>query len=159
MPVLLVCGMFVEADAQRVAPASQAGIAPFKIRLVNGEGFTYQQLPKNTAVRLIYFSPGCDHCKAFTAAMLARLAKEKPLRDKLIIMMSFEDIKEVQQFDRQYKLSSHPNIKIGSEGYTFVVQRYYNVQHFPFVAEYDRKGDLIKILPQEMTPEQMAAAL
>jgi thioredoxin-related protein len=158
--LLLFCGMFIEGGAQNgkagAAQQDKRGIAPFKIRLVNGEGFTYQQLPKHVAVRLVYFSPTCDHCKAFAAAMLAR---QKTLQDKMIIMISFEDIKEVQQFDRLYKLSAHSNIKIGSEGYTFIVQRYYQVEHFPFIAEYNKNGALTRILPQEMTPEQMAAAL
>lgn len=144
---VLCCG----AIAQQNKP-----IAPFKIRLVNGEGFTSQQLKKDQPVILVYFSPTCDHCKAFAQALLQR---KKALQAKQIVMISYEHIRDVQQFDNLYHLSAQPNIRIGSEGYTFVVQRYYQIQHFPFVAEYDKTGKLVKLLREEMDPKEMAEKL
>jgi len=138
------------------AQSSNKGLAPFKIRLTNGEGYTHDQLEKNKPVILIYFSPTCDHCKTFTEAMLKRI---KSLQDRQIIMISYVDIKEVKAFDDAYKLSNHQNIKIGSEGYTFVVQKYYKIQHFPFVAEYDKSGKLKKIIPWNLKPEELANQL
>ena len=128
----------------------------FKIRLTNGEGYTYQQLPKNKPVILIYFSPTCEHCKVFTESMLKRMDKFK---DAQLVMMSYEDIKEVKSFDDIYKLSNHQNIKVGSEGYTFIVQKYYNIQRFPFVAEYDKYGKLKKIIRGDLKPEDIANKL
>jgi len=150
--LLICCGLFSGSFAQEGKP----GIAPFKIRLVNDEGFTYQQLKKGKPVILVYFSPTCDHCKLFTAAMLKR---QETLNEKQIVLISFEDLGEVRKFDDLFNLSSHPNIKIGSEGYTFVVQRFYRVEHFPFVAEYNKEGKLEKILSQKLKPEEMAAQL
>lgn len=74
-------------------------------------------------------------------------------------MISYQDIKEVKAFDEEYKLSSYPNIKIGSEGYTFIVQKYYNIQHFPFVAQYEKNGKLKKIISGQLKPEEIAAQL
>lgn len=148
-----ICFLLISAVAQN---KNNAAIAPFKIRLVTGEGFTYSQLKKDKPVILIYFSTTCDHCKTFTAAFLKRINK---LKSSELIMISYEDIKEVKIFDQEYKLSSHPNIKIGSEGYTFVVQKYYNIQHFPFVAEYEKNGKLKKIIPWQLKPEEIAAQL
>lgn len=138
------------------AQSSHNGIAPFKIKLTSGAGFTYNQLEKNKPVILIYFSPTCDHCKVFTEAMLKRI---KALQNSQLIMISYVDIKEVKAFDETYKLASHRNIKIGSEGYTFVVQKYYNIQRFPFVAEYDKNGKLKKIIPGGLKPEEIANQL
>ncbi|MEP6684565.1 MAG: hypothetical protein ABJA35_14945 [Parafilimonas sp.] len=138
------------------AQSTNKGLAPFKIRLVNGEGYTYNQLKQNEPVILIYFSPTCDHCKTFTEAMLKRINK---LQDRQIVMISYEDIKEVKAFDDAYKLSNHQNIKIGSEGYTFVVQKYYNIQHFPFVAEFGKDGKLKKIISWNLKPAEIAAQL
>ncbi len=148
-----ICFLFINASAQNNI---NAGIAPFKIRLVNGEGFTYSELKKDKPVILIYFSPTCDHCKTFTAAFLKRINE---LQSEQIIMISNEDIKEVKAFDEEYKLSSYQNIKIGSEGYTLVVQKYYNIQHFPFVAEYDKNNKLKKIISWQLKPEEIAAQL
>ena len=131
-------------------------IAPFKIRLTNGDGYTFEQLKKDKPVILIYFLPTCDHCKTFAEAMLRRIDK---LSSDQLVMISYEDIKEVKAFDDSYKLSGHRNIKVGSEGYTFVVQKYYNIQHFPFVAEYDKNGKLKKIIPWDQKPESIANQL
>jgi thiol-disulfide isomerase/thioredoxin len=150
--IILILFCYIHGFAQK----SNDGIAPFKIRLTNGDGYTYNQLEKNKPVILIYFSPTCEHCKAFTESMLKRMSK---LNNNQLVMISYVDIKEVKTFDDAYKLSNHQNIKIGSEGYTFVVQKYYNIQHFPFVAEYDKSGKLKKIIPWNLKPEEIANQL
>ena len=150
--ILLVLFCYVQGFAQK----SNDGIAPFKIRLTNGDGYTYNQLVKNKPVILIYFSATCEHCKAFTEAMLKHMSS---LQNNQLVMISYVDIKEVKAFDDAYKLSNHQNIKVGSEGYTFVVQKYYNIQHFPFIAEYDKSGKLKKIIPWNLKPEEIANQL
>ena len=141
---------------QIFAQSASKDLPPFKIRLVNGEGYTYNQVEKNKPVILIYFSATCDHCKLFTQAMLKRINN---LKDQQIIMISYEDLKEVKAFDDTYKLSSHQNIKIGSEGYTFVVQKYYNIQRFPFVVEFGKDGKLKKMISTNLKPGEIAAQL
>ncbi len=134
----------------------RAAIPPFKIRLTNGDGFTYEQVDKSKPLVLIYFSPSCEHCKAFTEALLKQKAKRA---NKQIVMISYVHIREVQAFDRLYHLSAHPEIKIGSEGQTFIVQQYYQIQHFPFVALFNKQGRLIKIIRDTLTPEAMVREL
>jgi thioredoxin-related protein len=152
--VLLAGFMCVSLFAQQTKKTT---IAPFKIKLVNGKEFTYNQLAKDKATVLVYFSPTCEHCKHFTEAMLKR---KKELADKQIVMISYLPLNEVKKFDDEYHLSSKPNIKVGTEGYTFIVQKYYNVERFPFVAEYDKKGKLTQIVPyNSQQPEEMAAKL
>ena len=153
---LLVCATFF-MQASFAQQTNKTTIAPFKIKLVDGKDFTYNQLTKDKATVLVYFSPTCDHCKHFTEAMLKR---KKELADKQIVMVSYLPLNEVKKFDDEYHLSSNPNIKVGTEGYTFIVQKYYNVQRFPFIAEYDKKGKLIQIVPyNSQQPEEMAAKL
>ena len=136
---------------------SKTTIAPFKITLTNGKTYTYKQLLKGKEAVLVYFSPTCEHCMHFTEAMLKR---KKELADKQIVMVSYMPLNEVKKFDDEYHLSSNPNIKVGTEGYTFIVQKYYNIQRFPFVAEYDKKGKLTQIVPyNSQQPEEMAAKL
>lgn len=135
---------------------SQATIAPFKIRLVNGKGYTYKQLPKNKETVLIYFSPTCDKCKAFASALVRH---KTALKDRQIVMISYEDIRAVIDFDNTFHLSSQPDIKIGSEGYTFVVQKYYNIEHFPFIAIYNKNGALLKMIRKEESPQKLIEEL
>lgn len=138
------------------AQKDKTAIPPFKIRLTNGEGFTYEQVVKNQPLVLIYFSPSCEHCKEFTEALLKQ---KKKWVNKQIVMISYVHIRDVQAFDRLYHLSEHPNIKIGSEGQTFVVQQFYQIQRFPFVALFNKQGRLMKVIPDKLTPEAMAAQL
>lgn len=144
------CGMAVFGQKDKTA------IPPFKIRLTNGEGFTYEQVVKNQPLVLIYFSPSCEHCKEFTEALLKQ---KKKWANKQIVMISYVHIRDVQAFDRLYHLSEHPNIKIGSEGQTFVVQQFYQIQRFPLVALFNKQGKLMKVIPDKLTPEAMAAQL
>lgn len=148
-----ICLLYLNAVAQNKYKSS---IAPFKIRLVNGEGFSHNQLEKGKPVILIYFTTTCDHCQSFTKSVLKRIDK---LQDKQLVMISFEHINAVKKFDEFFKLSVHKNIKIGSEGYTFLVQKYYKIKDFPFVAEYDKKGKLQKTISWNSKPEQMADQL
>lgn len=131
-------------------------IAPFKIRLVDGKGYTYKDLDKNKETILVYFQPDCPECQAFAAALTKRASK---IPEKQIVMICFATMQELKKFDKQYHLSEHPNIKIGSEGYTFVVQQYYQINHFPFVASYNKAGKLVRILNPNLKAEVMAARL
>lgn len=149
----LIVALFTCASV--VAQSNNKDIAPFKIRLTNGEGYTYEQLEKEKPVILVYFSPTCDHCKSLTEAML----KSSKINNSQVVMISFEDIRQVKAFDDEYKISSRKNIKIGSEGYTFVVQKYYKIEHFPFVATFDKNRKLKKVIPWNLTPEQIVSQL
>ena len=119
-------------------------IAPFKIQTVDGKQFTYQQLKKNKAVILVYFSPTCDHCKAFTKELLLH---KKELSSRQIVMVTYVPLDEMKPFISDFNLKDYPNITVGTEGYSFIVQKYYQVKRFPFVAIYNRQLQLVKILP------------
>lgn len=129
------------------------GIAPFKITLLNGKSYTYKELKKNTPTVLIYFSPTCDHCKEFTKELIKQ---DKQLKDKQIVMVGYESIKEMKKFDSSFHITAKPNFKIGTEGYTFIVQKWYDVQRFPFVAMYNKKMELVKIVPFVTQPEDVS---
>ena len=131
-------------------------IAPFKITLADGKTYTYKQLDKNKPTILVYFSPTCDHCKHFTEAMLKR---KKDLADKQIVMVTYLPLEQLKPFVDEYHLEDYPNIKVGTEGYSFIVQKYYGVQGFPFVVEYDKSGKLSKVVPYNKQSELMAAQL
>ena len=127
------------------------GIAPFKITMTNGKPYTYKDLKKNTPTAIIYFSPTCDHCKVFTTELLKH---DKELRNKQIVMVGYESIPEMKKFDSTFHISSKPYIKMGTEGYTFIVQKWYGVQRFPFVAMYNKEMKLVKTIPFVTQPEE-----
>ena len=69
-------------------------------------------------------------------------------------MVGYEAVAEVKKFDSVYHISSRPNFKIGTEGSTFIVQKYYGVQRFPFVAMYNKQMKLVKTIPFVTEPEE-----
>lgn len=147
--VLVALNIFFSGFTQQAKTA----IAPFKITLLNGKSYTYNQLKKNTETVLIYFSPTCDHCKDFTSELLKH---ESVLKNKQIIMVTYVPIAEVKPFDSLYHISSKPNFKIGTEGYSFIVRKYYNVERFPYIVIYNNKMQRIKTLSPTEKPEVLA---
>lgn len=151
--LLLCCFVVLTGMAQK----KNETIAPFLITLTSGRKFTYKQLENGRPVTLIYFSPDCEHCINFAKAMLKRIEQ---LKDRQIVMVTYLPLADVQAFDNQYRLSSYPNIKIGTEGYTFIVQKYYQVHLFPYIIVYNKQGRQVKIISdQKLKPEVMAAQL
>ncbi|WP_229217122.1 peroxiredoxin family protein [Dyadobacter luteus] len=115
-------------------------IAPFNIKLTNGQNYTSKQMAPGPAV-LIYFSPDCDHCQHFTEDMTKN---QSAIAGKQVVMVTFQDMTMLAPFAKKHKLSQFPNIKVGTEGLTYAVQRYYQIRSFPYIAIYDKAGNLVK---------------
>src|SRR6266542_2926462 len=115
-------------------------IPPFHIRLANGDSLVAKQLKKNMPVMVVYFDPGCEHCQAFTRNLLE---KNKSFNNIQIVYITYAPITEVQIFEKEFNLRKYPNIKIGTEGDSFIVLRFYRAATFPFIALYNKKGMLI----------------
>jgi hypothetical protein len=137
--------LFLFVSAQQPAQQNnKTGIAPFSIEQVNGKIYTYKELNKNIPTVLVYFSPTCDHCKVFLKDLLQH---QKELKSKQIVMVTYLPVNELKPFVTEFNLEKYSNIKVGTEGYSFVVRKYYNVERFPFIAIYNSNLQLKKILP------------
>jgi thioredoxin-related protein len=135
---------------------TKTAIAPFSIEQANGKTFTYKELKKNIPATLIYFSPTCDHCKEFLKDLLQH---KKELATKQIVMVTYLPVNELKPFVTEFNLEKYNNIKVGTEGYTFIVRKYYNVERFPFVAVYNSNLQLKKILPYSEDASKTVAQL
>ena len=130
-------------------------IAPFKIVLNTGSTFTAEQLAPG-AVVLIYFSPDCEHCQAFTKDMLKNYSV---VGNKQVVMVTPQAMEMLKPFVANYNLSAYPNIKIGTEGTSRLVQKYYNIMHYPYVALYDKTGKLVKTFEGEQPHAEIFKAI
>jgi len=140
VPYLIFLALFIplsETNAQNAAVKNT--IPPFRILLTNMQYLKAAELDKNLLKLIVYFDPTCEHCKTFTADLLKH---EKDLAKTQIIMISYTPIDQVKTFETEFNLTKYRNIKIGTEGTTFVVRYFYNIERFPFVALYDKKGML-----------------
>ncbi|WP_149240432.1 redoxin domain-containing protein [Dyadobacter sp. 32] len=115
-------------------------IAPFKITLNTGSAFSADKLAQGPVI-LIYFSPDCEHCQDFTKDMLKNYSV---VGKKQVVMVTPQSMEMIRPFVSKFNLSAYPNIKIGTEGSTRLVQKYYNVMQYPFIALYDKTGKLVK---------------
>ncbi|QEC72718.1 redoxin domain-containing protein [Arachidicoccus ginsenosidivorans] len=133
-----------------------ATIAPFKIQLVNGQEFTYKDLEHDKPVILVYFSPDCQECQQFTKSLVKRIADFK---DRQLLFVTYQPLDKVTAFYNENGLRKYPQLKMGTEGYSFTVQKYYKVEHFPFVASYDKTGHLVQVYVNNTQPEKLAAEI
>lgn len=125
-------------------------LAPFDITLINNKNLRAFELKKNEPVMLMYFSPDCDHCKELTKEILKNA---KTFGSKQLIMVTYFPMPEVKKFANDLAIQNYPNIKVGTEGMSLVVQKHYNIRNFPFVVLYDKSGKLSKMF-REQTPSK-----
>lgn len=139
--------------AQTVGSAKK--IAPFQIRLVNGQQYTSAQLAAGPVV-LIYFSPDCEHCQSFTKDLLKNY---NVVANKQVVMVTFQAMDMLKPFVSQYSLGTYPNFKVGTEGTSYLVQRYYQIRSFPYIAIYDKKGNLVRTFEGEQPHAEIFKAM
>lgn len=89
---------------------------------------------------LVYFSPTCDHCQEFTRNLLQKISS---FQSAQILFISYSPLAEIKRFEKDFSLNKYRLIKVGTGGYAFVVQRFYNIMNFPFIALFDKKETLI----------------
>ena len=88
---------------------------------------------------IMFFSPECDHCKHQTRDILEQSDKFKDIE---IVMATYQPFNEMREFYKNFHIADHPNIKVGRDE-KFVLPPFYKIKSLPFLALYDKKGNLI----------------
>jgi len=115
-------------------------IPPFHLLGLDSTTYlTPSDLKKNRKTIVMFFSPDCEHCKHQTEAILADWAQFK---DMNIIMATYQPFSEMKEFNTHYKMYEHTNVKIGRDE-KFVLPPFYKIKSLPYLALYDKKGNLI----------------
>jgi thiol-disulfide isomerase/thioredoxin len=141
---LFVAAVFMLESKNAIAQT----IPPFRMQLTSGQIFTSKNLSKEKPAIIIYFAPDCEHCQALIHGLLQRVNNFKNVQ---IILVSFEPLSMVINFERDYHLSPYSNIKCGTEIPAFYFKNLFNLNKTPFTVLYDKKGKLI-ISYQNETP-------
>lgn len=123
------------------AYSQSAKVPPFQMTLHDGKPFKAQNLPPGKHIIIVYFSPECEDCHEFTTAMLEHI---NDFQNSSIAMITYMPVDKVKPYVAENKLDKYPNIYVGTEGNSLYVANYYNITKFPFVALYDKNGNLIK---------------
>jgi thiol-disulfide isomerase/thioredoxin len=127
-------------------------VPPFQMIQANGKVFLAGNLPLEKPIVIIYFSPECEDCQQLTKELLNRI---KEFNNVSIAMITNLSIDKVKQFVTEYHLDKYSNIFIGTEGNSFFVGNYYSVGKLPFMALYNKNGDLIKVYNKEISIEDL----
>ncbi len=134
---------------------SVSSVPPIDLVLTDGQKFTNQNLKQGPFV-LVYFSPDCGHCKQFITALLQR---EKLARSKPILLASFVEINTLKSFEEAIGLGKFSNIKMGTEGGSYLIARGLSIRKFPFIALYDASHKLVRTFEGEQPMTQIAEAI
>jgi thiol-disulfide isomerase/thioredoxin len=115
-------------------------IPPFRLLKLDSTTYlTKDDLRKNRKTMVMYFSPDCEHCKHQTEAILADFNNFKDIE---IVMATYQPFPEIRAFNEHYKIYEHPNILIGRDE-QFRLPPFYKIRNLPYLALYDKKGNLI----------------
>ncbi len=115
-------------------------IPPFNLLKADSATFlTRADIKKHHLTMIMMFSPECDHCKHQTEDLLGSM---KQFQDVEIVMATFQPLSEMRDFYKKYHIDKYPNIKMGRDE-KFVLPPFYKIRNLPFLALYDKKGNLI----------------
>jgi hypothetical protein len=96
--LIILLGVALHASAQ-LAPPPAAALPGFSFLDAGGKRFTNADLPRNTAIFIVFVDVGCDHCQRAvhhmndSAALFARIP---------LYMISIADQPSLQAFARKY---------------------------------------------------------
>ncbi len=127
---------------------SQSAIPAFKMQLSNGKMYSSTELSHQKPLIIIYFAPDCEHCQLLMNELFKKISDFKKTQ---IIMVTFERASELFGFEKKYEISKYSNIKVGTEIPIFFFKNYYQLEHTPFTALFDKQGKLI-VSYKEQTP-------
>lgn len=119
--------------------AQSGKLPPFSILQLNGKNFRAQNLPIGKPILIIYFSPDCEDCLLFMDKFFNKI---NDFNKASIVMITYFSIENIAKFDVKYKTSHYKNITVGTEGSSFFVKDYYQIMDLPFVALYDKNGNI-----------------
>jgi thioredoxin-related protein len=128
---------------------AQTELPPYKktpyfpqVKLLLADSVTWYQrddLPKKTAVMMMYFNPTCDHCQKLTEEIVKNIDRFKNIH---IVMAASQHFDSMRVFSKRYHLADHKNIVIGYDP-DFSLMHYYRVASMPFLAFYNQWKELI----------------
>jgi peroxiredoxin len=133
-----------------------SAMPPYKILKTDSTWATPANLKHRRTV-LIYFSPDCPHCQHLTMEMREKM---KQFGDAQIVMITWSnnyDIRAIKSFVKEFDLKKYPNIFVGTEGYSYGVQKYYKIETTPYIAVFNADGKLSKAFRK--APEKVDSLL
>ena len=132
--------VFAQQIPPQPRPQQSPVVPPFHILKVDSATYyTNSDLRKHHETLIMYFSPECEHCKHQTKDLLAEMDKLKNIE---IVMATYQPFFEMKNFYGYFRIADYPNIKMGWDE-KYQIPSHYKIQSLPFLALYDKKGNLL----------------
>ena len=139
--LLLVFTSAVSGQQDTTAPYKKyPTFPPIELVKMNNQPFTKKDIKSNQASLIFYFSPECDHCRKQMDDMVKRMDDFKKIQ---IVMVTYQPMDQLVKFYNDYKLAKYQNIQAGRDT-KFLLPPYYRIRSLPYLALYDKKGNLIR---------------
>ncbi len=127
-------------------------IPPINIMQPDSSWFTNKGIPKHKPVVIVYFSPECGHCQLAAQNIYANMDK---LKSAFFIWISYFSVPEIKDFKKNYKIGQLKNFRFGRDP-KYAIPSFYKVRFTPFMAVYDKKGNLVQAFEQGAEPDVLA---
>jgi thioredoxin-related protein len=155
--------LFISSTANAFAsvdsiPAHLKGlrIPDFKILLVDSStNFYTENLDSNKNTLIMMFSPDCDHCQHQTRDIIHNI---DAFRNTQIVMNTVLPFSQMKEFYKTYQLHQFKNIIVGRD-VLFFFSPYYRAQYTPYLALYNKKGELVYANDGQVKIETLIAQL
>lgn len=129
-------------------------VPPFTLLQADSTKFTKDQLKKGP-VLLMFFSPGCDHCQHQMEDIMKKIEEFKHTQ---LVLATYEKFEDMLEFIKYFELAKHDNIKIGRDE-KFFLPPFYHMQSLPYLAAYNKKGDLVDTWQGNVPVDTLVKAL
>lgn len=155
LTVLLALNATASVDS---IPAHLKGlkIPDFKLLLVDSTtSFYTEDLDRKKNTLIILFSPDCDHCQHQTEDIIKNIAAFKNTQ---IVMTTVLPFSQMKTFYETYKLQRFKNIIMGRD-LLYFFSPYYRARFTPYLALYNKKGELLYTNDGQVKTETLLAQL
>ncbi len=131
-------------------------IPDFKLLLVDSvTNFYTENLDAKKNTLILLFSPDCDHCQHQTEDIIKNT---DAFKNTQIVMTTVLPFPMMKAFYERYQLSKYKNIIMGRD-VLFFFSPYYRSQYTPYLALYNKKGELIFTNDGQVKIETLIAQL
>jgi peroxiredoxin len=138
-PALAFLFFVIAMNAQPLQKQNKTVLPFFDITQTDGTHVRVTDLQPGLPVMMVYFDPDCDHCEVFIKDLQKEIGSFKNVQ---IVMVTYVPLPALKKFVAKTSLKATTNLRIGTEGDTFVVRYHYNIMQFPFLALHDKNGNL-----------------
>jgi len=152
----LILTLILIAFAINIKAQDIKTLPTFQVLKTDGTYFTQDNLKKDSRIMVIYFGSDCSHCKLYTKELLKHM---DVLSKVQILMITWAQLKEIQDFYNEMGLAKYPNFIVTTEGHSAKLYRFYDVKTTPYTAVYDQKHFLVKTFDKSPVIDSLLATV